>query len=173
MKARDFNNIMPLVHEKRMAHHLQMQVNLSAGPDLLADDKIAEVKFTLCKDKYPLSWTVFDYQMKYPEQHQKSAYWILGIYTLNKDINNIRRVRPYLLEKMVQERQVYIIHWDWMQRYSPSKTQGTSKTGSWENTFRYPKLRDVPPITKTYTLPKGKIHITQGVSLDAFEVVLL
>ncbi|MDA3836140.1 MAG: hypothetical protein PF542_00805 [Nanoarchaeota archaeon] len=46
MDSRYFNSLTPILHEKWAADKLGMTHNLKNGPDLIAEDKISEVKFT-------------------------------------------------------------------------------------------------------------------------------
>ena len=170
MKARHFNAVMHIVHETWAAKVLNLQVNPQDGPDLIAADKILELKFTLRtkKGNYPLAWTVLEYQMRY--RNWKAGYWGLGVYALSTDIQRIRTVSPRILEKMVGKRELYIVPWDWMNQFPPHQTQGKTKRSEWNNVLRYPKLKYVPPVINTYEVEKGLVHITEGVPLDTFEI---
>ena len=39
MKAREFNSVMPLMHERWAANVLNMKVNPNDGPDLISDSE--------------------------------------------------------------------------------------------------------------------------------------
>jgi hypothetical protein len=163
MKTRQFNSIMHFLHEKWAAEVLGMKVNAGDGPDLISEDKIMEVKFTLGRD-----WTVLEHQMNY--NNGKVGYWGLGIYSLREDIDRIKIVSSAKLEKLVEKRQLFIVPWEWMYQFPPHYTKGKTKNSEWENTLRYPKLKNLPQTIATYELKKGLVYLTEGVSFDAFSI---
>lgn len=169
MDARTFNaKIMPIVNHKWAAKVLGMKVNTNTngGPDLVDDSKGVELKFSLvgkeCSSKrYTPSWNVEEHQTEYGEG--TDAFWGLGTYRLNKPVEKIVSEIPTVLERMVLERTLWIVHWDWMFQFPPSETSGKTKHSSWERTFRYPKMREIPPTIKSYEVEKGLVHLTEGV----------
>lgn len=167
MNHRKFNGkVMPKVNEVWAARVLGMDLNNNHGIDLIDDSKGVEVKFRLIggecgAEKYPQIWTILEHQMGYGEG--MDSFWGLGNYRLNKPVEKIVSEVPIVLERMVLERTLWIVRWDWMLQFSPSDTKGETRNSSWENTFRYPKMKDVPPVTKTYKVEKGLVHLTEGV----------
>lgn len=170
MKARKFNNIMSRVNERWAAKVLGMDLNKPNGPDLISDSCIMEVKFTLIAgNKYPLTWTVLEYQMDYAAAfNDRAAYWGLGTYDLTTPVSKIKTESPRVLESLVRERGLWIVHWDWMWQYLPSRTSGRTEISEWDNTLRYPKKHGIPDPIKTYTVNKGTVYLTEGVNPEHF-----
>ena len=170
MNPRIFNTIMPALHHRWAADILGMELNKEKGPDLISPDKDAEVKFCLKSEKrgYPICWTVLEYQLAY--SNGKPCFWALGVYELNKEIKNIRTVSLSILENLVKKRELYIVNWDWMYQFPPSETKGETKYSKWNNTLRYPKLKNIPEIIKTYEVEKGLVHLTQSVPIESFNI---
>jgi hypothetical protein len=170
MKARNFVNLMNPIHLNWAASVLNMQMNPKNGPDLIDDEKIVEIKFALIHPtkNYTKAWTVFDYQMEYA--NGKVGYWGLGTYKLHTQVENIETETPKKLEKIVSERQLHLVSWDWMQQFPPHETSGSTYISKWDNTLRYPKLRLLPRKTKSYDVQKGQIHLTRGVSPRSFTI---
>jgi hypothetical protein len=168
MKARIFNShYMPRVNEEWAALVLGMQVNPDSGPDLVDENKNVEVKFTLISPRnYPRSWTVLEHQMDY--NNGKPCFWALGTYELNRPVKKIRDRDIPRLEKLVVNRELYLVTWDWMHQYPASEVSGQTETSSWHNTFRYPKLKDLPKITHSFKVEKGLVHLTEGVPEKEF-----
>ncbi len=86
------------------------------------ESKIVEVKFSLIKPKpngkvnYPKSWTVMDYQTKYLRKRKywrKKGFWALGLYELDRSVEEIQTKEHEELEKMVLQREMYLIIWGW------------------------------------------------------------
>ena len=161
---------MPALHHKWAADILGMEVNEGRGPDLISYNKDAEVKFCLKSEKrrYPISWTVFEYQMEY--SNGKPCFWALGVYELNKEIKDIRKVSLDILENLVKQRELYIVNWNWIHKYPPHETSGQTNHSKWNNTLRYPKLKGIPKIVKSYEVEKGFVHLTQDVPLESFNL---
>jgi len=171
MKARIFNNLMPFINESWAAEVIGAELNRNNGPDLVSNNYVMEVKFALInndhtKKKYPLSWTVFEYQLDYNKE--KDAYWGLGTYKLNKPVSKIRTENPDRLDELVLSRELWIIPFGWMKQYPSHETSGETELSKWENIFRYPKLKDVPETIKTYPVKKGLVHLTEGVNQNDF-----
>lgn len=177
MKARTFNSgIMPRLNEEWTAEVLGMELNPFKGPDILDDKKFLEVKFSLIKPKknresnYPLSWTVLNHQVEYANIWAIPGFWGLGIYELDRAVKEIRTYNSEELEKMVVQRELYIVHWSWIDQFEPSICRGKTKYSQWENSFRYPKFKMLPHISKTYDVKKGKVHLTKGVPDYLFDI---
>ncbi|MEK6830092.1 MAG: hypothetical protein AABY15_08310 [Nanoarchaeota archaeon] len=170
MKSRRFNGFIPRVNENWVAKVLGMELN-GKGPDLFNDNCEVEVKFSLKdgKGKYHLCWTVLEYQMVYPQEHPgKNIYWALGLYKLNRTVSSIGRNEVPNLENFVMNRELWMIPWEWMNQFSPSRTSGKSKHSEWDIELRYPKVKDLPLVVKTYKVPKGIIHLTEGINPEDF-----
>jgi len=172
-QARRFNSVMPFVHHEWVARVLNMEVNPQIGPDLIDEDKKVEVKFTLLtpqkKRRYPESWTVMEHQMDYNNGSQ--CYWALGTYKLDRPVSKIKESQlqnKKFLEKIVKERVIYLVDFNWMQQYPSYETSGRTEKSEWEYTLRYPKLKDVPKIIQTHEVDKGLVHLTEGVSPHSF-----
>jgi hypothetical protein len=173
MEARKFNTEMPILHETWAARVLNMKRNPNPGPDLINSDKIVEIKFTLVgptlkENRYPKSWTVLEHQMDYTNNGLR-GYWGLGIYEMAFPIREIPIDQLDNLEALVRNRKLWITEWKWMNQYPPSVTGGQTAFSRWENTFRYPKFKDLPPITKSYDVAKGRINLTRRVKKEDFE----
>ena len=172
MKARRFNSIMPAVNEIWAGQVLGMEVNSKKGPDLIDDSKVMEIKFHLngeeCHaEKYHESWKVLEYQMAYGDV--MNSFWGLGLYEMNLPVSEIRPENIEALEEMVLKRVLWVVPWDWMLQFPPSHTKGESSHSSWENTLRYPKLKDIPETQRTYRVKKGLVHLTEGVNPRYFD----
>jgi len=166
MEARKFNNIMPRVNEIWAADVLGMELN-TTGPDLINNDCIMEIKFNINHKNYPQTWTVMDYQTKYPEKYpERHSYWGLGNYTLSISVQEIKTKNREKLEALVSQRELWIVDWDWMNQFPPSETSGRTQLSEWNNTLRYPKRHLLPKIIKTYEVCKGLIHLTENVDIS-------
>lgn len=170
MEVRAFNSIVPRLHQEWCASVLDMQTNPRKGPDLIDDNKIVEVKFCLVNNQrgYPLSWTVMEHQVRYKNGNE--GYWALGLYWFDQEIKRIRLVDLDLIEKNIRQREVYIVQWDWMNQYVPHNTSGETERSKWENTFRYPKFKNLPRKIRTYEVKKGLVHLTEGVPKSEFNL---
>jgi hypothetical protein len=182
MKARKFTNEMRPYHHNWAAEVLYMDVNLEIGPDLIDDDKFVELKFALkgpfkpTKDgksqNYPLTWTVLENQMTYPESTKKKGFWSLALYKLSKPVKSINAIDIIKgLESLVINRELYIVEFDWMKQYPPHNTSGKTEISEWNNTLRYPKFKDIPQVTDKEEVEKGNIYLTEGVSRNDFSFV--
>lgn len=170
MKARKFNNYMHIVNGEWAAGVLGMSLQ-RFGPDLVGERATVKLKFTLKefpKRKYPESYTVFEHQMAYAN-NGKAFYWGLGVYNLDRPVSQIKTLDSEKLESMVTERRLYLVVFDWIKQYSPSKTSGKTKISEWEHTFRYAKLKDIPQVIREYEVEKGLVLITEGVNEKDFD----
>lgn len=164
---------MPTIHEKWAARVLGMDWQ-PTGIDLTSDKCVVEVKFSLLGNGYTPTWTVLDYQMNYPDQHpSKNTYWGLGTYTLSKEVSRIRTIREEELEKLVAQRDFWLVDWDWMNQFPPSETRGKTELSEWQNTLRYPKKKFLPGTIKAYNVEKGKIYLTEKVDENDFPFLFL
>ena len=160
---------MPYVNELWAARVLNMQVNQSHGPDLTDDMKNCEVKFSFLDKlgKYPVSWTVLEYQMDY--NNEKPCFWGLGTYKLKASVRKIKTENPEKLDELVMQRNLFIVTWDWMEQYPAHSVSGYSRnSGHWHNIFRYPKFKDLPKTTRIYEVDRGLVHLTEGVPEKEF-----
>lgn len=163
--ARYFNTVMSIVNEKWAARVLTMNRN-GKGPDLYDKSKVVEVKFTLLSKNYHRSWTVLEDQMSYNNEHD--AYWGLGTYALDIPFSQLTATNLGRLEKHVEQRDLYVVKWDWMSQFLPSKTSGKTRKSEWHITLRYPKMRLLPAVVAAYRVHKGRVHITKGVPEEKF-----
>jgi hypothetical protein len=174
MKARRFNSLTPSVNERWASKVLGMGLNGHNGPDLVNDRCIIECKFTLTYDgenNYHISWTVSEHQMDYDKQNgEKNAYWGLGTYRLVKPVKKITQADSQNLEKLVTERELWIVPWGWMQQFQPSRSSGSTYNSQWDNILRYPKPRFLPEVWETHKVRKGKIYLTEGVDARDFDL---
>lgn len=164
------------VNEAWVAKVLGMRVNTSPGIDVIDDTKGIEVKFTLvgnqCRaGKYPRAWTVLEHEMDF-KNNGYLCFWGLGTYELSKPVKEIKVRMPEKLEGLVLRREFWIVPWDWMKDYLPSHTGGETKVSKWENTFRYPKLKDIPKVIQSYEVEKGLLHLTEGVDKSFFDYLV-
>ncbi len=177
--ARRFNSVMPGLNEEWAAEVLGMRVNSHNGVDLISEDGRlgVEVKFTLVgkksdAEKYPHAWTVLEHQMNFAQERR--AYWGLGTYelknpvrTIELDFKDLEGTRKRL-ERLVLRRNLWIVSWGWMERYNPSETSGRTAISEWQNTFRYPKLKDLPETVSCFDVKKGRVNLTHGVRAEDF-----
>lgn len=171
MKARDFNSYaMPYVNNLWVANVLNMQLNPKKGPDIIDKDKVVEVKFNLIYQSKPnyISWRVLEHQLAY--NNGKQAFWALGTYQLNRPVKKIKTKNPILLEAMVTERELYLIDWNWMLQFQCYIQRGKTETSEWCNHLRFPKFSMLPKTIATYQVPKGLVHITEGVPIEKFQI---
>lgn len=140
-----------------------------SGPDLVDDDKIAEVKFRLVNPGYThISWTVYEHQMQYG--NGKTAFWALGTYSLSRPVSQINETDIGDLENLVEERKLWIVSWEWMQRFN-SYPQIKRKNCNWyDSNRRYPKGSKLPPTKKEFKVEKGTIYLTEGVNPILFNI---
>lgn len=160
---------MPAVNHQWAARVLGMRVNPEKGPDIIDNNKVIELKFSLTngpRGRYPLSWTVMEHQMAY--SNGRIAYWGLGTYTLACNVSKIKTSEQEELEKIVVAREIYIVSWDWMRQYPSHQTEGRTRISEWQNTFRYPKPDDLPAVIETRAVNKGFVHLTEGVDRKDF-----
>ena len=170
MEPREFNSVMPPVHAAWAARVFGMRVNEHKGIDLVDDERKLgiEVKFFLTPGARR-GWTPQDFQLGYNDNGM-ACYWALGIYELNSPVSSIRYgTRSYeALERRVARRELYLVEWDWMEQFPPSRVSGSTQKSVWENTFRYPKMRNLPAVVSSRKVDKGIIHFTEGVKPGLF-----
>lgn len=172
MKARDINSYaMPYVNNLWVANVLNMQLNPRKGPDIIDEDKIVEAKFNLIYQDKPnyISWRVLEHQLAY--NNGKQAFWALGIYQLDRPVKKIKTKNPILLEAMVTERELYLVDWNWMLQFPCYHQTGKTEKSQWSNYLRFPKHDKLPRVTATYQVPKGLVHLTEGVPIGRFQIV--
>ena len=180
--ARRFNSYaMPKVNQMWAAKVLGMSENpkYTSGPDLLFDDgKFVEVKFTLSNPKktnrrrdYSKSWTVLDPQTEYEETQGRIGFWGLGLYELDRLVDDIDPSDFKDLKKLelfVKSRELYIIAWNWIYQFPASHVSGQTERSKWDRYLRYPKARLIPTTTRQYPVEKGFVYLTQGVPENLF-----
>ena len=169
---------MPEINQIWASRVLNMELNTGKGPDLLGIGKFAEVKFSLINPKengktnYPDSWTVQEHQVEYNDLWTGYGFWTMGLYELDRPYQSIEipdaetaEDREKILEEMVLKRELYIINWNWIYQYAPSKVK-------YGNIFRYPKLKDVPAVRESYNVNKGIVYLTKGVPKFLWEDII-
>jgi hypothetical protein len=169
MKPCLFNARMPSVNELYLARILDMQLNgRNRGIDIIGERARIEVKFRLNKYNHT-HWTVENRAMAYPDQSPKTPhYWALGYYELDREIKDIpeRWKSLQILEQLVKRRETYIVPWTWMEQFPVHEVTGETKKSIWRNYFRYARAEKMPPKAKEFRVPKGVVHITEGVNLE-------
>ena len=168
--ARSFNSVMPPVNHEWAAKVLNMRVNPKKGPDLIDDNKVVELKFNLVKlNQYNhISWRVLEDQMGYEED--QLAYWGLGKYILERDVENIKTNNPKRLEKMVKARELYLVEWDWMKQFQSYHQKGETERSKWDHKIRFPKEHALPSVIAQYKVEKGIVYLTEGVEPSDFQI---
>ena len=170
MDSRRFNSLMPRLNEEWAANVLNMSRNKGNGPDLIDDEKIVEVKFTLYPNKKDYKkWNILEHQMHYPENTEKIGFWGAGIYSLSKPISEIRGISLSELEKLVISRTIQIIPWEWAEQFSPHETRGKTEKTQWEWTFRYTKGKFLPKVVEELSVDGGIIYFSEGVNPELFK----
>ena len=98
----------------------------------------------------------------------KPSFWALGFYTLNEEPHEIQVRTITALERRVTQREIYLVHWDWMAQFPRYHHQGKTETSEWDLWIRFPKFRDLPRVTETYKINKGTLYFTEGVQREMF-----
>lgn len=177
MKARRFNSIMPSFNEEWAADVLKMKRNISPGPDLIDEDKVVEVKFRLyipesldpvVPNREYVKWAILGYQMNY-NQLGKPAYWALGTYQLDRRVSEIKEKDIERLENFVERRELWVVPWEWMDRFAEYHNSGETESSKWDNLLRHPKKSQLPKNLVSLEVNKGKLHFTEGVDLGDFQ----
>jgi hypothetical protein len=157
MDSRYFNGfVMPPVNHSWAARVLNMQINPNDGPDLTDGNKFVEAKFGV----NPENWTILEEQVEYGN-NGKPCFLLLAIYKLSGKISEIETTDQTALEKMVLERDGFLVPWN----YILSLTCHPGKC----NTYRYPRRKDLK-IESTYKVEKGQIHLTSGIPEGVFNI---
>ncbi len=151
-----------------------MEINPpTIGPDLCDGKKWLEVKFNLCEQgsrsgEY-VSWTAREDQINYAKDYSP-IFWALGTYRLNGMVKKVRTTDHRLLEKMVTERELWIVQYDWAKQFR--LRPGKSEYGhTYAFLIPWPiraKTSPIPRTIKTRKVDGGKIHFTEGVDLKLF-----
>ena len=172
MKPRTFNSILHFNNERWAAYVLNMHVNGKKGADIIDENKIVEVKFNLIHpNKYNyIRWPVLSHQLDYNCYAWKKAYWALGTYTLNQNIENITTSDQYKLEEMVEERNLYLVNWNWMFQFPSHFESGKTKNSEWAHYLVFAKAQKIPKITKEIKVNGGKVIFTKGVQEKDFSI---
>ena len=172
MDIRRFNgSIMPALNHEWASRVLNMPLNLHRGIDLIDKNKGVELKFKVLypeKNIYK-SWRILEHQLTYGE-NANITYWGLAFYTLEKLASRIPIRDIRILEKMVREREIYLVKWDWMYQFIPYEEEGTGKKGHYKNTIRFAKFSKIPRTTDIIPVEGGRVNITEGVSLSRFRI---
>lgn len=173
MDSRYFNSIMPKVNETWAAKVLKMKLNLHNGPDLIDDLKIAEVKSCLFPNKGNYSkWNILEHQTEYPKIEKKEGFWIAINYYLEKPVSKIKTINRIDLEKLVNNRTMYVLPWTWIEQFPPHETSGETKLSKWKWTFRYSNGNHLPKEIEELKVEKGIIKFLEGTNLKYFDNVI-
>lgn len=177
MKAHPFNaGHMPILNQAWASEVLGIPMNPHKGPDLIDDKKVVEVKFALFDPDGPdkkISWRTLEHQLTYPDDYELPGFWALGEYWMDRPVSKVTKEDardPEVLERMVTKREMHIVKWEWMFQFKPYHEPGTGKTGPYYNIIRFAKKDLLPPVTRTYQVKKGLVHITEGVSPSDFNL---
>ncbi|MDO8460491.1 MAG: hypothetical protein Q7S74_05245 [Nanoarchaeota archaeon] len=159
---------MPQVNHLWAAKVLGMELNNNKGPDLInaSNDVGVELKFML-SNRSSNGWTVQNHQLRY-KNNNFTCYWGLGIYNLDRNVKEIDTEDKDRLEGMVVKREIYIVNYNWMNQFAPSRTSGGTGRSKWNYVFRYAKFKSLPRIVESYEVDKGIVHITRGVREEDF-----
>jgi len=158
MDSRRFNSIMPMINHEWAAKVLGMQISSSEGPDLLDNKKYVEAKFGLNEN----NWTILERQVSY-KNNGMPCFLFLVIYNLIMPVSEIITANPQQLEKLVKSREGYIVDWNYVLKLKPHKGK--------HNTYRYPRLDDLPEITESHSVEKGIVSLTTGVAKEKFQIL--
>lgn len=160
-----------VVNQEWAAKVLGMRVNQQAGPDLIDDDKIVEIKFNLIHlGRYShRCWRILEPQSGYAGNGTE-GYWGLGFYTLSKPISAIRTKEPERLEALAGERELYLVAWDWMNQFVPYHERGKTAISEWDNHIRFAKFSRLPKVTRSFKVKKGRVYFTEGVDPSRFGI---
>lgn len=83
----------------------------------------------------------------------------MGFYELNKPVRS-KRKNTRNLEKYVISRELYIVEWDWMNKFPKYHTSGKTEISEWDYYLRYPQCSKLPDVFMTYEVNGGKVHLT-------------
>ncbi len=125
MNPRIFTNRIEQCHKQYLADTLDLTVS-NFGIDLINDQIGIELKCRYVK--YPINFAVHYYQIELFRNlsPSKELYWAFLVYDLKKDISKINEnILEYDLEKLVYDRRVWLLEWDWINQFSVSE----AKTG--------------------------------------------
>lgn len=161
---------MHFVNEIWAAKVLNMQINPKSGPDLIDNRKALEVKFEKTSKGVSTHrcWKILGHQLGYDKDY-KEIYWGLGFYELNTQIKNVREKDLINLEKIVNYREMYIVEWNWMQRFPLYHQKGKTSISEWDHFIGYPKFKLIPHVISSKEVQDGKIFFTEGVNPEIFK----
>jgi hypothetical protein len=170
MKGRKFNSLMPKYNENWSAKILGMEVNSSAGPDLIDNEKAVEIKFRLLhQDRYTYKgWTALGYQLDYKKDYTE-IYWGFGFYRIDKEVNEIKSEEE-INDERILSRELYIVKWDWMNQFPLYHQSGKTEISEWDHQLLYPKFKLLPRIIYECNLEYGKLFFTEGVNPKRFDI---
>ena len=170
-KARKFNSgPVPKLNEIWTANVLGMHLNPNSGPDLIDENKIVEVKFTLSQNsKNYFKWSVLGYQINYSNLSENS-FWAFGFYNLEIPVQKIKTQDPEKLEKLITKREVNIVPWNWIYQFNPQRNKGRTEKSAWDYELVSALFNKIPKVVKSYKVEKGLINITEGVNEKLFNL---
>jgi hypothetical protein len=169
MKGRTFNSLTSRKHEEWSSKVLGMRLNSGIGPDLIDDEKAVEVKFKLI---YPNKstdkcWRVLGHQLDYDKLYSE-IYWGFGFYKLDRGVGEIKIKDVSNFEKIVQERELYVVSWDWIKQFTLYHQSGKTEFSEWNHYLAYPTFNRFPKIILSKEVEGGKLFFTDGVNPDRF-----
>jgi len=168
--ARRLNGFaLPETNEIWAAEILGMQRNLGKGIDLIDDSRNlgVEIKFML-RPGESTAWTVQDHQVSYAD-NGRECYWGFGFYQLSRPVLKIRARKVETIERLVTRRELYLVSWDWINQFPPSRTKGKTDKSEWDLTLRYAGIHSLPRAFRIYDVEKGQVHLTTRVPRKMFE----
>lgn len=172
MKARTFNSLFPRYNEAWASKILGIKLNEGKGPDLLEKDLAVEVKFKLAfKDKYyDKCWRVLGDQLDY-EKEYSGFYWGLGFYWLNKEVKDVSSKDFSRLDKLVGERELYLVEGDWVRQFPIYHHKGKTHISEWDHYVLFPRMNGkFPKIISYEEVYGGKVFFTEGVDRRKFDL---
>ena len=171
--ARKFNSIMCTINEQWAGKVLNTSPNTHKGPDLIDDNKFVEIKFAIYPNpKDYVKWTILEYQTNYQKQHpNKTGFWGLGTYELQKPISQIKTQNPTKLEELVVSRRLIITNWDWIFQFESYHNSGKTHLSEWDHSLRHAKFNKLPKMSKTYIVEKGEIYLAENVNETYFKEI--
>ncbi|MFA5071668.1 MAG: hypothetical protein WC511_04905 [Candidatus Pacearchaeota archaeon] len=169
MKGRKFNSLMPKYNENWSAKILGMEVNSSAGPDLIDNEKAVEIKFKIIYEKRYAhkSWRTLKHQLEYDKDFPE-IYWGLGFYKIDKKVEEMDLEE--INEERILERELYIVKWDWMRQFPIYHETGRTANSEWNNYLLFPKFNLLPKTIYECNLESGKLFFTEGVNPKRFDI---
>ena len=163
---------MPRYNEAWAGKVLGMNVSNSPGPDLIDGEKAVEIKFKLTYDNkyYDKCWRVLGHQLDYDKDYSE-IYWGFGFYSLDREINKIKRKDLTKLDSYVTNRQIYLVNWNWAKSFPKYLQSGETELSKWRHFVSYPRMnKSFPEIIHSEDVFGGEVFFTEGVNPERFEL---